>query len=156
MSNTINDTYRLIWDHNVHAIVMLCKPHRLCEPYWSDKRLLETGQFAVGTLKFFFWVWLRKCNSYLMFFSHQVHVKRKEVHSCFAVRRMELRLLPDGVLEAEKSNRLSFSPRDITHYAFGGWPDHGVPSISELLEFLLFVKVRSARLGIVWANFTFP
>ncbi len=74
----------------------------------------------------------------------KVYVKSKQVHANFAVRKMEVRLAPDAVLEAEKPNRLSLAPREVTHYAFAGWADHGVPSTVDLLEFLLFVKV-SAR-----------
>lgn len=46
--HTVNDFYRMIWDHKVCAIVMLCKPlKRQCEPYWNDKREYNSGQFAV-------------------------------------------------------------------------------------------------------------
>jgi hypothetical protein len=46
--HTVNDFYRMIWDHRVCAIVMLCKPlKRQCEPYWNDKREYNSGQFAV-------------------------------------------------------------------------------------------------------------
>lgn len=60
---------------------------------------------------------------------------------------MEVRLQPDAVLESEKSNRLALAPRDISHYAFGKWPDHGVPNTNDLLDFLLFVKVRRSQIS---------
>ncbi|XP_062611637.1 receptor-type tyrosine-protein phosphatase gamma-like isoform X2 [Saccostrea cucullata] len=109
-ATTVKDLWRMIWHEKVTTVVMLTG-------------IIE-GQ-------------KRKCEQYwpnqgrtIIYGKLAVTNKHETVYACYTVRNLEVRNTQDK----------NDVPRTMTHFHFTGWPDHGVPSTSQLLSF--YFKVR--------------
>ncbi|XP_061165539.1 receptor-type tyrosine-protein phosphatase gamma-like [Saccostrea echinata] len=112
---TVKDLWRMIWQENVTNVVMLTG-------------IIE-GQ-------------KRKCEQYwpnqgrtIIYGKLAVTNKLEVVYACYTVRNLEVRNTQD------KNATL----RAFTHFHFTGWPDHGVPSTSQLLSFYFKVREQIAK-----------
>ncbi|XP_072375045.1 receptor-type tyrosine-protein phosphatase eta isoform X1 [Scyliorhinus torazame] len=98
--NTVSDFWRMIWEHNVPAIIMLTKcveqGRAKCEQYWPTER------------------------------PHIYEDKTVTMTSELVLQDWTIR---DFTIVKEKSKE----NRALRHFHFTGWPDHGVPSTTEVL-----------------------
>ncbi|XP_056002134.1 receptor-type tyrosine-protein phosphatase U-like isoform X2 [Ostrea edulis] len=107
---TVKDFWRMIWQEQVTTVVML------------------TG-ITEGRK--------RKCEQYwpnrgrtIIYGKFAVTNTQEKVYACYTIRRMEVK----------NTQGKTAHPRVLNHFHFTGWPDHGVPSTSQLLSF--YFKVR--------------
>uniref|UniRef100_A0A8W8NUY8 protein-tyrosine-phosphatase n=1 Tax=Magallana gigas TaxID=29159 RepID=A0A8W8NUY8_MAGGI len=107
---TVKDFWRMIWQENIHTIVMLTGiiegKKRKCEQYWpSLGRTLIYGKISVTSLE-------------------------EKNYAFYTIRRLKITNDQDNNKEIRYQN----------HFHFTGWPDHGIPSTLQLLSFYFRVK----------------
>jgi len=109
MDNTIRDFWRMVWKHNVFVVVMLTKEY-------------ENG--------------ISKSSRY---WPSDDSVNRKVIHDNFEITIVskEKDLDDDLIIRAFLLKNLKTSQeRNIIHYQYVGWPDHGLPPPAQSHHFL--------------------
>nr|XP_022308196.1 receptor-type tyrosine-protein phosphatase C-like [Crassostrea virginica] len=105
--NTVEDHWGMVWQENIHVIVMLTnimdgmKPK--CEKYWPD----HDQEMVSGRLR--------------------ISLKQEKRYASYVMRRLSL-----------SHAELNIS-RDVTHFQYTQWPDHGVSDTLSLVVFHMHV-----------------
>eukprot|EP00039_Didymoeca_costata_P031375 m.34436 g.34436 ORF g.34436 m.34436 type:complete len:397 (+) comp8723_c0_seq2:118-1308(+) len=118
LPNTVNDFWRMIWEHNVQVLVMttgLQEGNRVkCCRYWPEE---NESSAEYGHLK--------------------LEVKDSEDCGHWILSSWTL------------TNTQSSESRDIFHFWYTGWPDHGVPSTpAPVIEFLRDVQGKAKDINV--------
>ncbi|XP_065918141.1 receptor-type tyrosine-protein phosphatase S-like isoform X3 [Dysidea avara] len=110
--NSLNDFWRMIWEHNIKTIVMLTRlvedSKIKCRQYWPD-----SGSTTYGSIN--------------------VILHKEENRAYYSIRHFHVKKVSDD----DDDNEV----RVICQLHFTGWPDHGVPNhATALLDFQRIVN----------------
>ncbi|XP_069823907.1 receptor-type tyrosine-protein phosphatase beta-like [Dendropsophus ebraccatus] len=113
LPNTLNDFWRMIWEQDVRAIVMLTKCVELgkvkCAEYWPQQSSRSFGNLSI--------------------FMTDENVQPDWTIRDFTVMNMQTR-----------------QSKQVRHFHFTAWPDHGVPkSTNDLIQFRNLVREYTAN-----------
>ncbi|ODN00699.1 Tyrosine-protein phosphatase 99A [Orchesella cincta] len=115
LPSTFDSFWRMVWEHNVHIIVMITnlveRGRKKCDMYWPKEGIETYGVI-------------------------QVRLVKEDILSTYTVRTFSLRHLK------LKKKKQTICERTVYHYHYTNWPDHGTPS--HPLPVLSFVKKSSA------------
>ncbi|OXA53024.1 Tyrosine-protein phosphatase 99A [Folsomia candida] len=116
LPSTFDCFWRMVWEHNVHIIVMITnlveRGRKKCDMYWPKEGIETYGVI-------------------------QVRLVKEEVMATYIVRTFQLKHLKLG---GNKNKLCKFRSCQVYHYT--NWPDHGTPS--HPLPVLSFVKKSAA------------
>ncbi|GAB1286555.1 Receptor-type tyrosine-protein phosphatase eta [Apodemus speciosus] len=108
LPNTLKDFWRMVWEKNVYAIVMLTKcveqGRTKCEEYWPSKQAQDYGDITVAM-------------------TSEVVLPEWTIRD-FVVKN-------ECVRRCEKMQNSESHP--LRQFHFTSWPDHGVPDTTDLL-----------------------